>query len=62
MVEEFPEITLTLVPVLIYLGIGLLAGVASGLAGIGGNIVIVPLLALVLFYSQKFAQGLSVEP
>ncbi len=40
--------------------IGLLAGVASGLFGIGGGIIIVPVLVGVLQYEQKRATGISL--
>lgn len=40
--------------------IGLFAGVASGLFGIGGGILIVPSLVYLLGYSQKLAIGTSL--
>jgi len=40
--------------------IGLLAGILSGLVGIGGGIIMVPLFVLVLGLSQHNAQGLSL--
>ncbi len=40
--------------------IGLLAGVASGLFGIGGGIIIVPVLVGVLQYEQKRATAISL--
>jgi uncharacterized membrane protein YfcA len=40
--------------------IGLLAGVASGLFGIGGGLIIVPFLLNVLNYDQKLATGTSL--
>lgn len=46
--------------VLILLFIGLLAGVISGLLGIGGGIVIIPALVYLLGYSQHNAQGTSL--
>jgi uncharacterized membrane protein YfcA len=42
------------------LGVGLLAGVASGLFGIGGGLVIVPALVALLHYDQKRAVGTSL--
>ena len=42
------------------LGIGLLAGLLSGLFGVGGGTVIVPLLVLVLAYNQRLAAGTSL--
>lgn len=43
-----------------YLAIGLLAGVLSGMFGIGGGIVIVPALVLVTQMTQKTATGTSL--
>ncbi len=40
--------------------IGVLAGVLSGLVGVGGGIVMVPLLFLLLGFSQHEAQGTSL--
>ncbi len=40
--------------------IGLLAGGMSGFFGIGGGIVMVPLLMLILGYQQRLAQGTSL--
>ena len=45
---------------LLIIGIGLLAGVLSGLVGIGGGIVLVPALVYFLKYSQHQAQGTSL--
>ena len=42
------------------LGIGLVAGVMSGFFGIGGGVVIVPLLLVVLGFGQKTAIGTSL--
>ncbi|MDA0309361.1 MAG: sulfite exporter TauE/SafE family protein [Bacteroidetes bacterium] len=46
--------------VLILLGIGILAGALSGLAGIGGGIIIVPALLMLLGLTQHQAQGTSL--
>jgi len=46
--------------VLLLLLIGLIAGFASGLVGIGGGIVIVPALVYFLSLSQHNAQGISI--
>jgi uncharacterized membrane protein YfcA len=46
--------------VLIALGIGLGAGVLSGIFGIGGGVVMVPAIVLFLGYSQKTATGTSL--
>lgn len=40
--------------------IGLLAGILSGLVGVGGGIIMVPLLVLLLGFSQHQAQGTSL--
>ncbi|MDE0546116.1 sulfite exporter TauE/SafE family protein [Microbacterium sp. C7(2022)] len=41
-------------------GIGLLAGLLSGLFGVGGGTVIVPLLVLLLAFDQRLAAGTSL--
>lgn len=46
--------------ILIMLLIGLMAGVLSGLIGIGGGIIIVPALVYFIGFSQKTAQGTSL--
>ncbi len=46
--------------ILTCLAIGLLAGLLSGLFGVGGGTVIVPLLVLVLAYDQRLAAGTSL--
>lgn len=45
---------------LIFLLIGLFAGVASGLFGVGGGIVIVPALVYVAGFTQHMATGTSL--
>ena len=40
--------------------IGILAGILSGLVGVGGGIVMVPLLILFFCYRQHQAQGTSL--
>ena len=40
--------------------IGLLAGMLSGLVGVGGGIIMVPMLVLILGFSQHQAQGTSL--
>lgn len=40
--------------------IGLVAGVLSGLLGVGGGIVLVPMMVFVLGVSQHIAQGVSL--
>ena len=50
---------MTATTVLILIGIGLLAGILSGLIGIGGGIIIVPML-LLIGLTQQQAQGTSL--
>lgn len=45
---------------LVCAGIGLLAGLLSGLFGVGGGTVIVPLLVLLLGFDQRLAAGTSL--
>lgn len=40
--------------------IGLLAGILSGFMGVGGGVIMIPLMILFLGYSQHQAQGLSL--
>lgn len=42
------------------IGVGLLAGLLSGLFGVGGGTVIVPLLVLILGFDQRLAAGTSL--
>lgn len=46
--------------VLILITIGLLAGVFSGFMGVGGGVVMIPLLIVFLGYTQHQAQGMSL--
>ncbi len=46
--------------ILILLAAGLVAGFLSGLIGIGGGIVIVPILVYLLNMNQKMAQGTTL--
>jgi uncharacterized membrane protein YfcA len=46
--------------ILIILIIGLMAGILSGLVGIGGGIILVPALVYFLGYTQHQAQGTSL--
>ncbi|MBL7751062.1 MAG: sulfite exporter TauE/SafE family protein [Chitinophagaceae bacterium] len=46
--------------ILLVLVLGLVAGIASGLVGIGGGIVLVPALVYFLNYTQHQAQGTSL--
>jgi uncharacterized membrane protein YfcA len=45
---------------MILLSVGLLAGILSGLVGVGGGIIIVPALVYFLGVSQHEAQGTSL--
>jgi uncharacterized protein len=54
-VPELPD-----VPWYVILIVGLVAGVASGMFGIGGGAVIVPALVVFLKYPQKLAVGTSL--
>jgi uncharacterized membrane protein YfcA len=45
---------------LIFVGIGLMAGVLAGLFGIGGGIVIVPALILLARFAPQVATGTSL--
>ena len=51
---------MTLTTVIILIIIGLLAGILSGLVGVGGGIIMVPLFVLILGFTQHDAQGLSL--
>jgi len=51
---------MTLSTIITLIIIGLLAGILSGLVGVGGGIIMVPLFVLVLGLSQHNAQGLSL--
>ena len=46
--------------IIIILVIGLMAGILSGLVGIGGGIILVPALVYFLSYTQHQAQGTSL--
>lgn len=46
--------------IIILLIVGLFAGFLSGLIGIGGGIVIVPILVYMLNFNQKTAQGTTL--
>lgn len=43
-----------------YILLGVVAGTLSGLIGIGGGIVIIPVLVLVFGFSQHMAQGTTL--
>ena len=42
------------------IAIGAVAGVLSGMVGVGGGIIMVPALVLLLGFSQKHAQGTTL--
>lgn len=44
-----------------FVAIGALAGLAGGVFGVGGSVLVVPLLTTVLRYSQTGAQGLALS-
>jgi uncharacterized membrane protein YfcA len=46
--------------VLIFLSVGLVAGIASGLFGLGGGVLIVPALTLLLGFNQELSVGTSL--
>ena len=46
--------------VLVCIGIGLAGGILSGLMGIGGGIILIPLMIIFLKMSQHQAQGTSL--
>jgi uncharacterized membrane protein YfcA len=47
-------------PILAYAGIGLVAGLFSALFGVGGGIVIVPLLIMLFAFEPRVATGTSL--
>jgi hypothetical protein len=51
---------MTTTTLLILIGIGLAAGMLSGLIGVGGGIIIVPALVYLLGLTQHSAQGTSL--
>ncbi len=48
------------VNIFLYLTLGIVAGVLSGLIGIGGGIIIVPVLVILFGFSQHLAQGTTL--
>ena len=46
--------------ILLYISLGLLAGVASGFFGIGGGTIIIPFLVFCAGFSQHQAQGTTL--
>ena len=51
---------MTITTILALIIIGLLAGILSGLVGVGGGIIMVPLFVIFLGLTQHNAQGLSL--
>ena len=51
---------MTIQIVLMLILIGIFAGILSGLVGVGGGVVMVPMLVLLLGFSQHQAQGTSL--
>jgi uncharacterized membrane protein YfcA len=49
-----------MVDIVLYIVLGLVAGVLSGLLGIGGGIIIIPVLILLFGLSQHQAQGTTL--
>lgn len=49
-----------MINILLYVVLGLVAGVFSGLIGIGGGLIIVPVLVLLFGMSQHMAQGTTL--
>lgn len=49
-----------LVDALLGIGIGVVAGLASGLAGIGGGVIMVPAMVFLMGFEQHIAQGTSL--
>jgi len=46
--------------ILLYIVLGLIAGIVSGLIGIGGGIIIIPVLIFLFGFSQHQAQGTTL--
>jgi len=46
--------------ILLFLLLGLLAGIFSGIIGLGGGVIIVPALIFLFGYSQQHAQGTTL--
>lgn len=46
--------------IILYIVLGLVAGVLSGLIGIGGGVIIVPALVFLFGFTQQTAQGTTI--
>lgn len=51
---------MTVQTIILLILVGLLAGILSGLVGLGGGVIIVPALVFLLGFSQHQAQGTSL--
>lgn len=51
---------MTMIQFISYSVLGFITGVISGMAGVGGGVIIVPALVLLFGFSQKMAQGTSI--
>jgi len=51
---------MTVTTILILIIIGLVAGILSGMVGVGGGILMVPMFVFFLGFSQHHAQGMSL--
>ena len=60
MIEQSNKKPMTFQIILLISLIGLIAGILSGLVGVGGGIIIVPALVFFLGFSQYQAQGTSL--
>jgi uncharacterized membrane protein YfcA len=49
-----------MVTIMLYIALGLVAGILSGLIGIGGGVIIVPALIFIFGLSQHQAQGTTL--
>ncbi|HWR30889.1 MAG TPA: sulfite exporter TauE/SafE family protein [Negativicutes bacterium] len=49
-----------MIEMLIILAMGLLTGILSGLLGVGGGVVLVPMMVFLLGTEQHLAQGISM--
>lgn len=47
-------------PIFLYVVVGVAAGITSGLLGVGGGIIIIPLLRYLFHFTQHEAQGTSL--
>ncbi len=51
---------MTIGTLILLISIGMFAGVVSGMTGIGGGLVVIPVLVFILGFSQHAAQGTSI--